>query len=102
MHVHELTAITPTGFVDPMDSNSYAATVGFDLGADNLYYTLPFSGTDAVVNLTMTSNTNNPGLWIYRVDQSDLECRSSPISPSPSPSPNTSPIPIPQTLYSYP
>ena len=34
--------------------------------------TLPNSGTDAIVNLTETSNVGNPGLWIFRVDENEL------------------------------
>uniref|UniRef100_A0A182NFC0 Nidogen n=1 Tax=Anopheles dirus TaxID=7168 RepID=A0A182NFC0_9DIPT len=42
------------------------AQAGFT-GEDDRTFTLPGSGTDNVRHLTMSSNINQPGLWLYRV-----------------------------------
>ena len=41
---------------------------GFNAGDGMRYRLLPGSQTEAVRNLSFTSNVDTPGLWIFRVD----------------------------------
>ena len=36
------------------------------------YFNLPNSGTDAIEELTRTSNVGITGLWIFRVDENEI------------------------------
>ena len=49
-------------------SDTFPAQVGFNAGDGVSFATIPGSRTEAVLNLTSTSNVDVPGLWIYRVD----------------------------------
>lgn len=54
-------------------AGSVAVIVGFNSGnKDSL--NLPFSGTDNVTDLVTNSNFGSPGVWLYRVDQSEIIC----------------------------
>ncbi len=44
------------------------AIVGFSAGDGIRYTKVPGSRTDAIINITQTSNVAVPGVWIYRVD----------------------------------
>uniref|UniRef100_A0A182JJM2 Nidogen n=1 Tax=Anopheles atroparvus TaxID=41427 RepID=A0A182JJM2_ANOAO len=48
------------------------AQAGFS-GEDDLTFSLPGSGTDNVRHLTMSTNINQPGLWLYRVGPLDQQ-----------------------------
>lgn len=54
-------------------SEDVPAQVGFDAGDRNhaRYYTLPGSGSLQVAQLTEQSNTEIPGLWLFRVGELD-------------------------------
>ncbi|NXS80475.1 TECTA protein, partial [Erpornis zantholeuca] len=41
---------------------------GFNSGDDTNFYNIPGSQTDAVINITSTSNVKVPGVWVFRVD----------------------------------
>ncbi|XP_032063131.1 alpha-tectorin-like isoform X2 [Aythya fuligula] len=44
------------------------AHAGFNSGDETNYYNIPGSRTDAVINITKTSNVNIPGRWVFQVD----------------------------------
>ena len=45
------------------------AQVGFDAGDGIRHATIPGSRTDAIINITQTSNVGIPGMWIFRIDE---------------------------------
>ncbi|NWU17027.1 TECTA protein, partial [Cephalopterus ornatus] len=45
---------------------------GFNSGDDTNFYNIPGSQTDAIINITATSNVNVPGRWVFRVDNFQL------------------------------
>ena len=57
-------------------SDNPAAIAGFNVNYPSVdvmkNFTLPGSGTDDIANLVDTSNVGVPGLWMFRVDQSDI------------------------------
>ena len=44
-----------------------AASVGFSSLDGINFYNVPESGTAAIINITLTSNANIPGVWMFRV-----------------------------------
>ncbi|XP_059729648.1 sushi, nidogen and EGF-like domain-containing protein 1 isoform X2 [Haemorhous mexicanus] len=44
------------------------AHAGFNSGDDTNFYNIPGSQTDAIINITTTSNIKVPGRWVFRVD----------------------------------
>ena len=46
-----------------------SAQVGFNEGDGVRHAVIPASYTDAVINITHTSNVGIPGVWIFRVDE---------------------------------
>ncbi|KAK6980103.1 protein mesh, partial [Biomphalaria glabrata] len=46
---------------------------GFNAGNKVNYYEINGANTDAVINLTQTSNTGIPGKWIFRIDSLEIE-----------------------------
>ena len=49
------------------------AQVGFDAGDGLSVYTLPESRTDAIINVTRTSNVGMPGVWVFKVSGPSVE-----------------------------
>lgn len=50
---------------------------GFNAGDQKNYYSIPGAQTDAVINLTRTSNVGIPGKWVFQVDGDsilDIKC----------------------------
>ena len=63
------------GRVETENPDSLGAVVGFMGETDNegtVYLELPGSGTDRVKELSSTSNVGDPGVWMYRVDLSQI------------------------------
>lgn len=58
---------------------------GFNAGDGANYLALPGSGTDAIRNLSSTSNVGKPGKWVYRVDSAEIISGSKSFSPSNTP-----------------
>ena len=48
-----------------------SAQVGFNVG-DGRHTVIPASRTDAIINITHTSNVGTPGMWVFRVDGEDV------------------------------
>ena len=48
------------------------AQVGFDAGDGIRHATIPGSRTDAIINITQTSNVGIPGVWIFRIDGQEV------------------------------
>uniref|UniRef100_A0A8D2PYA0 NIDO domain-containing protein n=1 Tax=Zosterops lateralis melanops TaxID=1220523 RepID=A0A8D2PYA0_ZOSLA len=44
------------------------AHAGFNSGDETNFYNIPGSQTDAIINITTTSNVKVPGRWVFRVD----------------------------------
>ncbi|XP_040977901.1 IgGFc-binding protein-like [Aquila chrysaetos chrysaetos] len=44
------------------------AHAGFNSGDETNFYNIPGSQTDAIINITKTSNVNVPGRWVFQVD----------------------------------
>ena len=49
-----------------------AAQVGFNAADGIRFASVPGSQTPAIINITTTSNVGRPGVWIFRVDQSEI------------------------------
>ena len=45
------------------------AQVGFNAGDGIRHAVIPASYTDAIINITHTSNVDIPGVWVFRVDE---------------------------------
>ncbi|NXW52572.1 TECTA protein, partial [Nyctiprogne leucopyga] len=45
------------------------AHAGFNSGDETNFYNIPGSQTEAVINITQTSNVNVPGRWVFQVDE---------------------------------
>ena len=45
---------------------------GFNAGDGTRFLSIPGSRTSAIVNIATTSNVGIPGLWIFRVDLSEI------------------------------
>uniref|UniRef100_A0A8V0X6J7 NIDO domain-containing protein n=1 Tax=Gallus gallus TaxID=9031 RepID=A0A8V0X6J7_CHICK len=48
------------------------AHAGFNSGDETNYYNIPGSRTDAIINITTTSNVNVPGRWVFQVNELEL------------------------------
>ena len=48
------------------------AQVGFNAGDGERFVSLPGSQTEAILNISPTSNVGEPGFWIFRVDGDDI------------------------------
>ena len=46
--------------------------VGFDAGDQKNFYEVEGARTDAVINMTKTSNVGVPGRWIFRIDSTSI------------------------------
>ena len=46
--------------------------IGIDGGDGVNHYTVPNSRTPDIVNITRTSNVNQPGLWVFKVDDYNI------------------------------
>ncbi|NXC37852.1 TECTA protein, partial [Penelope pileata] len=57
------------------------AHAGFNNGDETNYYNIPGSRTDAVINITTTSNVRVPGRWVFQVD--DFKVTEVPSEPPP-------------------
>ncbi|KAF1561266.1 Alpha-tectorin, partial [Eudyptes schlegeli] len=44
------------------------AHAGFNSGDETNFYNIPGSQTEAIINITQTSNVNVPGRWVFQVD----------------------------------
>ncbi len=49
------------------------AQIGFDAGDGISHYTFPGSQTDAILNVTQTSNVGVPGMWVFKVSGPSVE-----------------------------
>ncbi|XP_067172895.1 sushi, nidogen and EGF-like domain-containing protein 1 [Apteryx mantelli] len=45
------------------------AHAGFNSGNEKDFYNIPGSRTDAIINITKTSNVNVPGRWVFQVNE---------------------------------
>nr|XP_009665529.1 PREDICTED: alpha-tectorin-like isoform X1 [Struthio camelus australis]XP_009665530.1 PREDICTED: alpha-tectorin-like isoform X2 [Struthio camelus australis] len=45
------------------------AHAGFNSGDESNFYNIPGSRTEAIINITKTSNVNVPGRWVFQVDK---------------------------------
>lgn len=45
-----------------------AAQVGYDAGDGENYFSHPDAQSTAIINITMTSNVDRAGVWMFRVD----------------------------------
>ncbi|NWT11368.1 TECTA protein, partial [Vireo altiloquus] len=45
------------------------AHAGFNSGDETNFYNIPGSQTEAIINITTTSNVKVPGRWVFRVDK---------------------------------
>ena len=50
------------------------ALAGINAGDGQNFVTIPGSRTSRIVNISQTSNVNNPGIWMFKVDQSMHSC----------------------------
>ncbi|XP_041453734.1 sushi domain-containing protein 2-like isoform X2 [Lytechinus variegatus] len=54
-------------------SVAVAAQVGFNAGDGSNYYSVPGSRTDAILEISQTSNILVPGRWVFRIDGKSVE-----------------------------
>ena len=57
------------------DSKGNGAIAGFNDGTLGISRTLPGSGGDDVIYLPLTSNVNIPGVWIFQVNEADIQSK---------------------------
>ena len=50
------------------------AQVGFDAGDGERFFSVPGSQTDAIVNISTTSNVGIPGVWTLQVNGNVAQC----------------------------
>ena len=50
------------------------AQVGFDAGDGVRFFSVPGSQTDAIVNISTTSNIGVPGVWTFQVNGNVAQC----------------------------
>ena len=58
-------------------SNGFGGTpaqVGFDAGDGERFSSVPGSQTDAIVNISTTSNVGIPGVWTFQVNGNVAQC----------------------------
>lgn len=48
------------------------ALVGYNAGDGFTSFTVPGSQTDDIINIQFTSNVDNPGMWLFRLDREDI------------------------------
>ena len=60
------------GDIEWKDSITGYAQAGFSTQNESDFYPLPHSGTEHVVDLNSTSNVDQPGLWVFRVDGTEV------------------------------
>ena len=53
-------------------SLSHSIQIGIDGGDGVNHYTVPNSRTPDIVNITRTSNVNQPGLWVFKLDDNNI------------------------------
>ena len=53
-------------------SLSHSVQIGIDGGDGVNQYTVPNSLTPDIVNITRTSNVNQPGLWVFKLDEYNI------------------------------
>ena len=51
---------------------TYPVQIGIDGGDEENHYTVPNSRTPDIVNITRTSNVNQPGLWVFKLDEYNI------------------------------
>ena len=51
---------------------AYPVQIGIDGGDGVNHYTVPNSLTPDIVNITRTSNINQPGLWVFKLDDYNI------------------------------
>ena len=54
-------------------SDSVPALVGFNAGDNETSAAVPQSNTDEIINITMTTNVDIPGVWMFQVDSNKVE-----------------------------
>ena len=54
-------------------SDKFLFQAGFNAGDGIRYFNIPNSRTPAIVNISSTSNYQQPGLWIFQVDGETVE-----------------------------
>lgn len=63
-----------TGDTDGMNGfGGTPAQVGFNAGDGTRYASVPGSQTPEIINISTTSNVAVPGVWIFRVDQEEID-----------------------------
>ena len=55
-----------------IQSPYFYVQIGIDGGDRVNHYTVPNSLTPDIVNITRTSNVNQPGLWVFKVDDYNI------------------------------
>ena len=50
-------------------NNSIIVQIGFNAGNGIDYYSIPDSGTEAMMNITRTSNVGVPGMWVFKASE---------------------------------
>ena len=60
-------------YADGLITNpAYSLQIGIDGGDRVNYYTVPNSLTPDIVRIARTSNVNQPGLWVFKVDDYNI------------------------------
>ena len=48
------------------------AIVGYNAGDGNISYTVPGSQAADIINITSVSNVDEPGVWVFRLEEDDV------------------------------
>ena len=48
------------------------ALAGYNAGDGIVYYMIPESLSQDIINISLTTNVEQPGVWVFRVDRNEL------------------------------
>ena len=53
-------------------SNEGRASAGYNAGDGIAYYMIPESLSQDIIYISLTTNVEQPGVWVFRVDRNEL------------------------------
>ena len=48
------------------------ASAGYNAGDGITYYMIPGSSSQEIINISLTTNVEQPGVWVFQVDRNEL------------------------------
>ena len=60
------------GLIQWSEVFGYSALAGYNAGDGIAYYMIPESLSQDIINISLTTNVEQPGVWVFRVDRNEL------------------------------